>query len=298
MRQQGALAGVLALQEKMLANNGFGITVKAEQIYNAAADMAKLTQLDPDRYFTDPSRDAKAQQKLQMLEQGPPQDPMVELNKKLVEIEHERNMIKAGEAQAKAQDLMSKAQMMMEEAKLKQEKLDLEHAKAVADSLAVQAEIRRKWEADLDELHQRMAELALDQTNKQRELQILEQDLALKREGNGSRNDIEARKVALLEGEKKAQLEREKEAAMADYKALQKIVSSMTSVLETMKTSNAEAVQVIRNVRTETSGALEAQTQMLGGVLKTMEGIAAHISAPKRIVRDKQGRPSGIETVQ
>ena len=116
----------------------------------------------------------------------------------------------------------------------------------------------------------------------------LQAEQSLKREEMQQRDSLERDKADL-----NAKLQREK-MGLGDGLEREKIAAAQgPSILAAMERIQAQMTEHAQM----NNAALAGAAQSLVTASQTLADVAAHLNAPKRIVRDEQGRPAGIESV-
>ena len=114
---------------------------------------------------------------------------------------------------------------------------------------------------------------------KSRELQIKEQELAIK-----------AREQAVKEAEASRQAY---ESEKAEAEMTEQELQALQTIVETSQATAQAAVESANTIMQ----AIAEQAQATQAVVEMMAQVGVQLTAPKRLIRDEQGRPVGVETV-
>ena len=162
----------------------------------------------------------------------------------------------------------------------------LEMAKLQAETQTKQAELQQAGQIEQAKLAQEQqiaaAELALKREIAEAELRLKSASVAGE---TSSRERVEMARLGLkVEGEMEQPLEREPGI-------LEKMLGTIG---ESSRSGNSEMAQALAQIAEQQQN---MQAQQMQAFLQGLQAIVGETNRPKRLVRDKQGRPSGVEPV-
>lgn len=247
---------LMAMSQKQMEGLPMGVATPLN-IYNANAELAKeLGFKSADKFFTDPSKNP------------PPQQPNIEVIK----------------AQAQLPLIQAKAQA---DAQLKQMELQAagQHKQIDAQASMQVERDKMQMQAQVDQ-HRQEVEAQQQAAKMEKEAQLAQFQAELQKEHENAKLNHSMQMEQL-----KAQAAKE----IAELDAAVKIQVAQISAQNAIDTASLSAQAAAANQVTEELSPDNTVIDAIKGISERVDALHAHATAPRKIVRDAEGRATGVD---